>query len=160
MARPPRRARGRTVLRMLVAALIVANLLFFAFTRGMLDGVTGLRAIGDREPERLANQVRPQTIRLLPMSAAASAGEIASCFETPVFGAADAPAIEAILASSLPPGTWSDIRGERPVGTRSEVTHTYRVVAADAALVARIEALRLDPGGRGFSACARAERPR
>jgi hypothetical protein len=149
------------VLRTLVAALVVANLLFFAFTLGLLDGVTGLRAIGDREPERLANQVRPQTIRLLPMSAAASAPvELASCFETQAFGAADAPAIEAILASSLPPGTWSDIRGERPAGTRSEVTHTYRIVATDPALVARTVTLKLDPTGRGFSACARPERPR
>ena len=94
------------------------------------------------------------------MSAAASASDIVSCFETQPFGAAEAPAVEAILASSLPPGTWSDIRGERPLGTRSEVTHTYRVVAADAALVARMEALKLDPNGRGFSACARGERPR
>ena len=161
MADPHRRTRGSAVLRTLVAALIAANVLFFAFTRGMLDDMTGLRSIGDREPERLANQVRPQTIRLLPMSTAASApGDLAACFETQAFGAAEAPAVETILASSLPPGTWSDIRGERSVGGRTEPTHTYRVVAADAALVARIEALKLDPTGRGFSACARVERPR
>ncbi|HEY3635188.1 MAG TPA: hypothetical protein VGK95_09070, partial [Caldimonas sp.] len=93
------------MLRTLVAALVVANLLFFAFTLGLLDGVTGLRAIGDREPERLANQVRPETIRLLPMSAAASAPiEVPTCWETPVFGAAESVAVEAILSSTLPPG--------------------------------------------------------
>ena len=127
------------MLRALLAALVVANLLFFAFTRGSLDGFLGLRALGDREPERLANQVRPQTIRLLPMSAAASApvDSEAPCFETPTFTAAEAAAVEATLASNLPPGSWSDNRGERSVGTRTEVTHSYRVVSADAALAAR-----------------------
>jgi hypothetical protein len=152
------------VLRALLAALLVANLIFFAYSRGMLDGFLGLRASGDREPERLANQVRPQTIRLLPMSAAASAPAeaAAACYETPTFTAGEAAAVESTLASTLPPGSWSDSRGERSVGTRSEVTHTYRVVAADAALAARLATLRLDAAGRGFSfsPCARPERPR
>ncbi len=150
------------MLRAFLAALIFANLLFFAYSRGSLDGVLGLRAGGDREPERLAKQVRPQTIRLLPMNAAASAaGEAsASCYETPAFGAAEAPAIEATLASSLPAGSWSDSRGERTVGTRSEVTHMYRVGAADPLLAARLATLKLDPAGRGFSPCAKTERPR
>jgi hypothetical protein len=149
------------VLRALLAALIVANLIFFAFTRGALDGFLGLRALGDREPERLANQVRPETIRLLPMSAAASAPtEVRSCFETPAFGAAEASAIEAILTLNLPSGAWTDTRGERPLGARTEVTHSYRVASADAALAARLAALKLDPAGRGFSPCAKGDRPR
>ena len=84
MAPAPRRARRVVVLRAFLAALVVANLVFFAFTRGALDGLLGLSAIGDREPERLARQVRPQSIRLLPTSPAASAvAEIgrASCRE-------------------------------------------------------------------------------
>jgi hypothetical protein len=150
------------VLRALLAALVVANLLFFAFTRGSLDGVLGLRALGDREPERLAHQVRPETIHLLPMGSAASAPvDAKACLETPLFSAAESAAVEATLASSLPAGSWSDVRGERSVGTRTEVTHSYRVAAADPALAAKLAALKLDPGGRGFSACAKAvERPR
>ena len=67
------------MLRALLALLIVANLVFFAFSRGALDGILGLRALGDREPERLANQVRPQTIRLLPVGRlAASAASTAA----------------------------------------------------------------------------------
>jgi hypothetical protein len=142
--------------RALLAALVIANVVFFAFTTGALDGVFGLRASGDREPERLSNQVRPQSIRLLPMSAAASASaEPVTCWETPAFGPAEAAAVESMLASNLPAGSWSDSRGERTVGTRSEVTHTYRVAAADGALAARLSLLRLDPSGRGFSPCAR-----
>ncbi|HEY2189970.1 MAG TPA: hypothetical protein VGH48_15545, partial [Caldimonas sp.] len=144
------------MLRTLVAALVLANVVFFAFTHGALDGLFGLRAAGDREPERLSNQVRPETIRLLPSTAAASAPpEVATCWETPVFGAAEAAAIETTLASALPPGSWTDSRGERSVGTRVEATHTYRVAAADGALAARLTLLRLDPGGRGFSPCAK-----
>ena len=152
------------MLRALLAALIVANLLFFAYSRGALDGFLGLRAAGDREPERLASQVRPQTIRLLPSGTAASAPADSGvpCYETPTFTAADAAAVEAALAGSLPSGAWSDIPGERSQGGRTEVTHTYRVIATDPTLAARLATLRLDAGGRGFSfsPCARPERTR
>ena len=57
---------------------------------------------------------------------------------------------------------WSDNRSERSIGARTEVTHTYRIVATDAALAARLATLKLDAAGRGFSfsPCARPERPR
>ena len=149
------------MLRALVAALIVANLLFFAYARGALDGVLGLRAIGDREPERLAHQVRPETIQLQPMNVAASApGETRACLETPPFGAGDANAVELVLANNLPAGSWTDTRGERTIGSKTEVTHSYRVANADAALATRLAALKLDLVGRGFSPCAKADRPR
>jgi hypothetical protein len=146
------------VLRALLAALIVANLLFFAFTRGALDGLLGLQA--NREPERLARQVRPETIRLQPVSAASTPTEARACVETPPFGAGDAPAVEAVLAANLPAGSWTDTRGERTLGTRTEVTHSYRVANADAALAARLATLKLDLVGRGFSPCAMNDRPR
>jgi len=149
------------VLRALLAALIVANVLFFAYARGALDGLLGLRAAGDREPERLANQVRPETIRLLPMSAAASApADVRACLETPQFGAADASAVELVLASNLPAGSWTDARGERTIGSKTEVTHSYRVANADPALAERLATLKLDIVGRGFSPCAKTDRPR
>ena len=52
-------------LRVLALLLLLANLGFYAWTQGWLDGVVGLRAIGDREPERLARQFQPQVIRIL-----------------------------------------------------------------------------------------------
>ena len=153
------------MLRALLALLIVANLVFFAFSRGALDGILGLRALGDREPERLANQVRPQAIRLLAAGAAASAPASIDagvpCYETPTFTAGEAAAVEAALAANLPTGSWVDNPGERNLGARIEVTHTYRVIGADATLTARLATLRLDAAGRGFSfsPCARGERP-
>ena len=95
-------------------------------------GFDGL--LGDREPER--PQVRPQSIKLLPnlpnlptlpaAAAASAAGEAATCFETPAFAAAEAAAVETVLAASLPAGSWTDVRGERVSGARSETTHLYR----------------------------------
>jgi len=151
------------MLRALLALLIVANLLYFAFASGWLDGI-GVSALGDREPDRLAKQVRPQTIRVLSVGNAASAPPIDAgvpCYETPTFTAGDAGAVEAALAANLPAGAWIDNRGERNLGGRAEVTHTYRVVAPDATLTARLATLRLDAAGRGFSfsPCARPERP-
>ena len=152
------------MLRALLVLLVIANLVFFAFSRGALHGLLGLRALGDREPERLVNQVRPQTIRLLPAGGAASAAPIdpgVPCFETPTFTAGDAAAVEAALAANLPAGAWIDNRGERNLGSRIEATHTYRVIGPDATLTARLATLRLDAAGRGFSfsPCPRAERP-
>ena len=152
------------MLRALLALLIVANLVFFAFSRGALDGILGLRALGDREPERLAAQVRPQTIRLLTVGGAASAAPLDAsvpCYETPTFTTGDAAALEAALAASLPTRSWVDNPAEPNLGARTEITHIYRVIGADATLTARLATLRLDAAGRGFSfsPCARAERP-
>lgn len=160
MATARRRARRVDVLRALLAALVVANLLFFAFARGAFDSF-GARSLGDREPERLAHQVRPQSIRLLPATPSGSAVvETTTCFESPVFGAAEAAAAEAVLFANLPVGTWTDVRGERIAGTRTEPTHLYRVADADATLAAKLQSLKLDATGRGFSACAKGDRPR
>ena len=149
------------MLRALLLALVAANLLFFAFTRGWLDGVMGMRAIGDREPERLAKQVHPESIVLLPSGPAASAAtEATACYEAGPFGSADAPAIEATLKTNLPPGSWSDNRAENPSPIGTLVSHTYRVARADPALAVKLAALKLDAAGRGFSPCAKLERPR
>ncbi len=161
MALARRRGRRVDVLRALLAALVVANLVFFAFTRGALDSMLGVRSLGDREPERLAHQVRPQSIRLLPATPAASAvAETTTCFESPVFGATESAAVEALLFANLPVGAWTDVRGERVTGTRTEPTHLYRIASAEPALAAKLQSLKLDAAGRGFSACAKGDRPR
>jgi hypothetical protein len=142
------------VLRTLLVALIAANLLFFAFTRGWFDGVMGMKAIGDREPERLAAQVRPEAIRLLPMTAASGVGTTAvSCFEAGPFSAAESSAAEATLKATLPAGSWSDVRTGSPSAAGPVVAHFYRIAAADATLAARLTSIRLDPTSRPFGPC-------
>jgi len=147
------------MLRALLLAVLVANLLFFGFTQGWFDGLFGLQSRGDREPERIANQVRPASIVLMPM-ASAPPGTSGSCLESAPVAATEAGSAEAALKAALPPGSWTDQRSESIVGTTTVVTHVYRVGNADPATAAKLAGLRLDSSGRGFSPCARAEPPR
>lgn len=112
--------------------LVIANLLFFAWTQGWLDGITGMRAQGDREPERLARQVRPESVRILspseaipaPAVPAASApppatpaADTLACLEAGPFATgASVSAIAALQAAQppLPAGSWVDVKVERP----------------------------------------------
>lgn len=126
------------MLRLLVLLLAAANIVFLAWTIGWLDDVVGVRAIGDREPERLTRQVRPESIRILPGSGsakpsastttpastaaaviaavapAADAGALPSCLEAGPFSTTQFASVEALLQLSLPSGSWTHLRTERP----------------------------------------------
>ena len=119
------------MLRWLVAALLLANLLFYAWTQGWLDGVAGVRADGDREPERMSRQVRPESVRILPpqtasqpasgASAASAASETArssaACLEAGPFAADEIRGVDAALQAALPAewrGGWTTVKTERP----------------------------------------------
>ena len=105
-------------------ALLLANAAFFAWTRGGLDGVVGVRSIGDREPERLARQVRPESIRRVtapaPSASAASTPAAATaaalhCLEAGPFAASTINAAENALRSAMPDAgsaSWSSIKTE------------------------------------------------
>ena len=102
------------MLRALVVALVLANLAFFSWTQGWLDGVVGVRANGDREPERLARQVRPETVRILPPSAASEPEPAAvACLEAGPFTETEVVAAKAALAT-VPAGSWADVKTELP----------------------------------------------
>jgi hypothetical protein len=123
------------MLRLAALLLLIANLLFFAWTQGWLDDATGLRAQGDREPERLARQVRPETVVILPPSAALpgpapaasipgpgsalpDAGLVATaCLEAGPFATGASVSAIAALQGAVPPlpaGSWADVKVERP----------------------------------------------
>ncbi len=120
------------MLRRLVFLLLAANLLFFAWSQGWLGGLIGVRPDAQREPERLARQVRPQTIVVLPPAPAASAGPIAApasaaaaaavadkpvCLEAGPFATgASISAMAALRAVQppLPPGSWVEVTIDRP----------------------------------------------
>jgi hypothetical protein len=117
------------MLRALVVLLLVANLLFFAWAKGWLGGIGGVRVQGDREPERLARQVTPQAVRLLTPAAmqsalAASAGAGAAsvpvssavCLEAgPFVNAADQrAAADEIRRAALPEGAIASAPAARP----------------------------------------------
>ena len=107
------------MLRALLFALVVANLGFYAWTQGWLDGVVGTRANGDREPERLARQVRPETVLILPPEAGAASGAVATpalaCLEAGPFSANEVAAASAALKEALPnaaEGSWAEVKTE------------------------------------------------
>jgi len=93
------------MLRALVAALLLANLLFFVWARGWLSPAVPPPHHGEREPERLAAQVRPESIRLITPLAASAAVAAASavCMEAGPFGDSDIGVAEAaLLAAGVP----------------------------------------------------------
>jgi hypothetical protein len=120
------------MLRALVALLLLANALLFAWAQGWLDGVAGIKPQGDREPERLARQVNPQSVRVLApgvvqTALAASAAEAApaeataaspalSCLEAgPFVGTAEQrAAADEIKRAALPPGAIASAAVMRP----------------------------------------------
>jgi hypothetical protein len=104
------------MLRALVIALLLANAAFFAWTQGWLDNVVGVRAIGDREPERLLRQVHPELIRIVPPAPLAAAPATV-CLEAGPFGPTEIADAEASLRAALPgapAGAWASVRTDKP----------------------------------------------
>lgn len=93
------------MLRAAVVLILAANLLFFAWARGWLAPVVAPPHAGEREPERLAAQVRPELVRVLPPEAAATARVV--CLEAGPFADADVGIAEAaMLGAGVPATAW------------------------------------------------------
>lgn len=126
------------MMRALVLLLVLANLAFFAWTQGWLDEVTGIRAHGDREPERLGRQVQPELVQILspqaargtppppaqaapatpatvptPAAAPSPAAPLA-CLEAGPFTGTEVAAAEAVVRAALPDGSWVSLKSSRP----------------------------------------------
>ncbi|MFT7722682.1 MAG: hypothetical protein QM788_07600 [Roseateles sp.] len=104
-----------TVMRVLVLVLLAANALFFTWSRGWLDTVTGLPAESGREPQRLAAQQHPERIQPLAASAVAALAQRSCLALGPLEGDAALAAAQAALhalgaeaqvRSSEQPGVW------------------------------------------------------
>jgi hypothetical protein len=103
------------MLRALFIALLLLNALFFGWTRGWLDDIIGLKARGDREPERLARQLHPERIELLNPQAA-TALQKTSCLQLgPLDGDAALQAAQAALErAGVPADAWTVQTAEQP----------------------------------------------
>jgi len=104
------------VLRTAVGLLLLANVLFFAWARGWLGEAP---RHGEREPARLAAQVRPEALSVLPATTASAAVQAARaaalvCLEAGPF-VGDSALNELSLAEALlvqaqvPANAWSRI---------------------------------------------------
>ena len=110
------------MLRAMVLVLLLANAGFWAWRHGWLvplHSVIGARPEGEREPGRMARQVRPERIELLTPEAASAAQRLAApravapapaaavCLEAGPYTAAELTAVQAALQSAWPGGTWA-----------------------------------------------------
>jgi hypothetical protein len=108
------------MLRALLLLLLLANALFFVWTRGWLAPAWPPPGRGDHEPGRLTAQVRPETVVVVTPAAAAAAGAAAAaarpvCLEAgPLSDAEIEPAIAALTEAGVPEGKWQRERVERP----------------------------------------------
>ena len=109
------------LLRTLLLLLLAANAGFYAWREGWLEPITvavGLPGPNDgREPQRLAQQVRPETIKLLAARAAASVPaapaepasapvEVTACLEAGPFRADERAPVESALREVQPTLRW------------------------------------------------------
>lgn len=106
------------MVRALVGLLLLANLAFFAWAQGWLDGVVGVRAIGDREPERMQRQVRPEAVRVLtPQAASAAASSAAArlaCLELGPLTPEASSTLLAELTTAMPSVTFANQKFDKP----------------------------------------------
>ncbi len=111
------------MLRAVVLVLIVLNALFYGWTQGWLDDVVGIKAQGDREPERLTRQIHPEQVVLLPAelpaSSSSSAVVAAPALACLSLGPLDgdtvlASATQALTQAGITPGQWRDLVSEQP----------------------------------------------
>jgi hypothetical protein len=110
------------MLRLIVVLLLLANGLYFAWTQGHL-ALFGLAPAPQTEPARMAQQIKPEAIRLLnpgeakpvdstanPTSSASNASTTPAkpleCLQTPVLGERLAAVVRSAL-QSLPVDSWS-----------------------------------------------------
>ena len=129
------------MLRVLLLVLLAANGLVHAWMQGWLEPALPAPGQAEREPARLAAQVNPEVVTVLPpapASAAAARQAAIRCVEAGPFGVVDAAAAEAALEAAnlpgLPRGSWErDLRGPTQVW--------LRVPRADAALRAQLQTL-------------------
>ena len=108
------------MLRALALALLLANALYFAWGQGLLAAY-GLAPARQSEPERLAQQIRPEAMQLVLPAAPATPASTAvqappappalpagvSCLQVGVFTERQARTLQPRLKAGLPEGSWS-----------------------------------------------------
>lgn len=102
------------MLRGLVVALLLCNLVVLGWTQGWLADVLGYSPTPEREPQRLAQQVAPDSLTLLSPQAISRMTPAPVCLEAGPFTPGELAAAEAALRSALPEGGWVMLSREKP----------------------------------------------
>lgn len=108
------------MLRWTVLLVLLANLAFYAWTQGWLDTVVGSSPQGEREPQRLQRQLRPESVQLLSprvaaVAAAAASASATGCLEAgPYTDAELAAAQDRLLAAGVAASRWQTPAVQRP----------------------------------------------
>jgi len=155
------------MLRLLAGLSVLANLMFFVWAQGWFSPLWPGPLHAQREPQRLAAQLNPERVTVLPAvpptsakvnaaatqgaAAASSAAAVAQCLETQAVTRAEVETLTAALAVvGVPTGAWSLLPA--PVAASGPANGLIlRVDAADRALASRLASVSLLGG---FSACA------
>jgi hypothetical protein len=100
------------MLRLLVLLLVLLNAAYFAWSQGMLRAY-GWAPVAQREPQRLAQQIRPEAIGILSTEEARRLEQAAltppkppECLQAGLFDEAQAVALRKALEATLPAGAW------------------------------------------------------
>ncbi len=125
------------MLRIAFLVLLLANAGYYAWSGGMLRGV-GLGPEDPSEPQRLAQQIRPEILRLQPPAASASASASASPSTAQASAAAAAPAVPAAAAASVAAPAASGAASTAPVAAGAPVPPAQPASAAASAATAPI----------------------
>lgn len=101
------------MLRLLVLLLVLLNAAYFAWSQGMLR-TYGWAPAEQSEPQRLAQQIRPEAIRILPADEGRKAEQGAltppkpsECLQAGPFDETQTETVRKALEASLPASAWS-----------------------------------------------------
>jgi hypothetical protein len=124
------------MLRGLVVLLVLANVAFFSWSRGWLAPVWPAPRAGEREPERLAQQVRPQAVVVLTVAeagVAAAAVSSAAAAEAAASAGLPAPASAAASTSASASASTPALASSAAAATPSDAAAAAALLAANAA---------------------------
>ena len=105
------------MLRVFVLLLVLANAGYYAFSHGLLASY-GLMPATQSEPQRMAQQIKPEALRILssqettqlesasPPAQAAAKASASECLQVGMFNEEQTLVLRERLTSTLPPGSW------------------------------------------------------
>jgi hypothetical protein len=97
------------MLRLIVLLLLLANAAYFAWSQGLLAS-TGFAPVQQSEPQRIAQQIRPEAVRVLPGDEAKrieiAAAPKTECLQAGLYTESEATVLKQAL-DGWPSGSWS-----------------------------------------------------